>query len=109
MILPEKDGHTDLNALMEYLAKRQISSVLIEGGGELNYSALKSGIVTHVCAYIAPKLLGGRDAKSPVGGLGADSPDNAALLKNRIITQLGDDILLEYDVERSMPDVHGNN
>ena len=109
VILPEKDGHTDLNALMEYLAKRQISSVLIEGGGELNFSALKSGIVDHVCAYIAPKLLGGRTAQSPVGGLGADSPDNAAQLKNRKITQLGDDILLEYDLERSMLNVHGNN
>ena len=109
VVLPERNGHTDLNALMKYLAQKQISSVLIEGGGELNYSALESGIVSHVCAYIAPKLMGGRTAKTPVSGIGAEHPDNAALLKNRRITPLGDDILLEYDIERSLTDVHGNN
>lgn len=108
-VLPEKDGHVDLNALMRLLAKKQISGVLIEGGGGLSYSALRNGIVDHVCAYIAPKLLGGRDAKTPVEGIGAESPDSAALLKNRRLTVLGDDILLEYDVERSMTDVHGDN
>ena len=107
--LPERDGHVDLGALMEFLAKKQISSVMIEGGGGLSYSALKSGIVDHVCAYIAPKLLGGRDAKTPVEGIGADCPDNAAILTNRRLTVLDGDILLEYDVERSMNDVHGNN
>ena len=109
LVLPSKDGHVDLAALMKALAERQISSVLIEGGGELNESALKSGIVNHVCAYIAPKLMGGRDAKTPVSGQGADCPDNAARLYNRSITLLGEDILMEYDVERGLIDVHGNN
>ena len=109
VVLPARDGRTDLYELMRYLAKRQISSVLIEGGGEINEAALKSGAVNHVCAYIAPKLMGGKTAKTPIGGQGADSPDNAALLTNRRITVLGDDILLEYDIERGMCDVHGDN
>ena len=53
--------------------------------------------------------MGGKTAKTPIGGQGADSPDNAALLTNRRITVLGDDILLEYDIERGMCDVHGDN
>lgn len=94
----DENGHVDLKALMKHLGKMDISGVLIEGGGEINDSALRAGIVDHVCAYIAPKLLGGGTAKTPVGGTGFDSPDEAVMLTNRRITDLGGDILLEYDV-----------
>ena len=107
-ILPEKDGHVDLKALMTLLGEMQISSVLIEGGGEINEAALRADIVNHVYAYIAPKIIGGRSAKTPVEGLGADSPDLGAKLKNPKITSLNEDILIEYDVERGFSDVHGN-
>lgn len=107
-VCPAKDGHVDLRYLMQALAQRQISSVLIEGGGSLSEAALRSDIVQHIYAYIAPKLLGGRDAKTPVEGQGADHPDHAALLQYRRMSRLGDDWLLEYDVERGMGDVHGN-
>ena len=55
-------------------AKENIDSILLEGGGILNWSALKSGIVNKVYAYIAPKLFGGADAKTPIEGMGTDSP-----------------------------------
>ncbi len=96
----EKSGHADLSRLMNILGELQISSVLIEGGGEINESALRSGIVDKVYAYIAPKIIGGKTAKTPVEGLGADSPDNAAFLCSPKITMIGSDILIEYDVER---------
>jgi diaminohydroxyphosphoribosylaminopyrimidine deaminase/5-amino-6-(5-phosphoribosylamino)uracil reductase len=69
---------------------------------------LQAGIVNHVCAYIAPKLLGGRDAKTPVEGQGAAHPDQAAALSNLQITQLGQDLLLEYDVTGGLRDVYWN-
>lgn len=108
-VLPEKDGHVDLKALMKLLGEMQISSVLIEGGGEINEAALRADIVDHIYAYTAPKIIGGKSAKTPVEGLGADSPDMGAKLKNPKITQLGEDILIEYDVEKGFSDVHGNN
>ena len=108
-VLPESGGHVCLKSLMKYLGEMQISSVLIEGGGEINESALRADIVDHIYAYIAPKIIGGRSAKTPVEGLGADSPDTGAKLKNQKITQLGEDILIEYDVERGFCDVHGNS
>ena len=63
--LPERDGHVDLPALMERLGGENIDSVLLEGGGTLNWAALESGVVRKVQAYIAPKLFGGGTAKSP--------------------------------------------
>lgn len=107
-VCPMKDGHVDLRYLMQLLAQRQISSVLIEGGGQLNEAALTADVVQHLYVYIAPKLLGGKNAKTPVEGQGADHPDHAALLQYRSMTRLGDDWLLEYDVERGVCDVHGH-
>ena len=106
--LPDDKGQVDLKALMTFLGKRKIDSVLIEGGGQIHEAALQADIVNHVSAYIAPKLLGGRDARTPVEGLGAASPDEGAKLTNLRITQLGEDLLLDYDLERGMNHVHRN-
>ena len=62
------------------------------------HAALESGIVQKVQAYIAPKLFGGQTAKTPVEGAGVPLPDCAFQLKNMVITQLGEDILLESEV-----------
>jgi diaminohydroxyphosphoribosylaminopyrimidine deaminase/5-amino-6-(5-phosphoribosylamino)uracil reductase len=104
--LPEKNGHVDLSALAARLGEEGLDSVLLEGGGTLNWAALESGIVQKVQAYIAPKLFGGSAAKSPVGGLGVALPAQATKLKNTTITKLGLDILLESEVD---VDVHGYN
>ena len=99
----------DLWKLINYLGENQIDSLLIEGGGILHEAALRAGIVNHVCAYIAPKLFGGKDAKTPVEGLGTDLPDNGALLELTKITTLGKDLLLEYDLKGGMDHVYRNH
>jgi diaminohydroxyphosphoribosylaminopyrimidine deaminase/5-amino-6-(5-phosphoribosylamino)uracil reductase len=86
------------------LGQENIDSILLEGGGTLNWSALKSGIVNKVQTYIAPKIFGGI-AKSPVSGIGVDIPGSAFFLKYREITALGDDILIESEVGS----VHGDS
>lgn len=91
-------GHIRLPELMRQLGARGMDSILLEGGASLNWAALESGIVNKVYAYIAPKLLGGVSAKSPVGGTGISLPDHAVLLKNSVITRLGDDFLIESEV-----------
>ena len=97
--LPEKNGHPDLNVLMQRLGEEKIDSVLIEGGGTVNEAALKAHIVHRVYAYIAPKIFGGEDAKTPVEGSGIRLPQECAKLRLAKITVLLNDMLLEYDVE----------
>ena len=102
-MLPERNGHVDLNRLMERLGAAEIDSILLEGGGTLNWAALESGVVQRIQAYIAPKLFGGADAKSPVAGLGVETPAQAVRLKNTAATRIGEDFLLESEVDT---DVH---
>lgn len=104
-VLPEQNGHVSLTALMEGLGSEHIDSVLLEGGGTLNWAVLESGIVQRVQAYIAPKLFGGAAAKSPVAGLGVETPVQAIRLKSTTISQMGEDFLLEGEVDT---DVYGN-
>lgn len=97
--VPKKEEHIDLGELMKKLGEKKIDSVLLEGGAALNYSALKAGIVNKVQTYLAPKIFGGTKAKSPVGGTGVETPEQAFGLKNRRITEIGEDILIEWEVE----------
>ena len=99
LFLEEQCGHVNLPQLMEQLGQEQIDSILLEGGGTLNWSALESGIVQQVQAYIAPKLFGGRDAKTPIEGAGVPLPDAAFRLKNSRLERLGEDFLIESEVE----------
>lgn len=103
--ISKKGEYLDLVELMERLGQEKIDSVILEGGGILNYSALQSGIVQKVQAYIAPKLFGGKEAATPVQGTGQKSPEEAFLLCNRKVSFYGEDILLEYEVKKN---VYGN-
>ena len=93
------DGKVDLKELMRQLGAAGIESVLLEGGAMLNWSALEAGIVNEVYAYMAPKLFGGADAKSPVAGMGVDHPDDAYHLVNQRIQQVGEDILIAGELK----------
>jgi diaminohydroxyphosphoribosylaminopyrimidine deaminase / 5-amino-6-(5-phosphoribosylamino)uracil reductase len=95
----EKKGRIDLNDLMLQLGKRGIDSILLEGGGTLNYAALESGIVNKLQIYIAPKIFGGEKSLTGIEGLGISSIENAFQLKNCMATMMDKDIMLEYDVE----------
>lgn len=100
--IPEKEGEIDLSLLMKELGNRKIDSLLLEGGGQLNWSALQSGIVEKVMTYIAPKLLGGREAKSPVGGQGFPDPSRCLFLRPGKISRLGEDYLIESEVDKNV-------
>ncbi len=84
--------------IMYLLGEQGIDSILLEGGGELNESALNAGIVKEVKAFVAPKIFGGKGAKSPVTGLGAALPNEAVGLSLEQVTKVGEDLLLEYQV-----------
>lgn len=84
----------NLVELMKKLGEQNIDSILLEGGGTLNASALEDGIVNKVYAYIAGKLIGGMDAHSPVEGMGIDRMADAITLKDMEIERLGDDFCI---------------
>ena len=91
------EGSVDLSALMRTLGERKIDSVLIEGGAQINYSALAAGLVNRIYTFIAPKLFGGSAAKGPVGGEGIAGVEEAFNFKLAEIRRFGDDILIEYE------------
>ncbi|MEG0250458.1 MAG: bifunctional diaminohydroxyphosphoribosylaminopyrimidine deaminase/5-amino-6-(5-phosphoribosylamino)uracil reductase RibD [Peptostreptococcus sp.] len=93
------DERIDLKDLMKKLGELKIDSVFLEGGSTLNWSALESNIVNKVQVYIAPKLFGGENAKSPISGLGIDSPSQAFRMRKKTVKFLGEDVLIEGEVE----------
>lgn len=97
--VPKKGNHIDLKFLMQFLGSNGIDSILLEGGSSMNFSALESGIVSKVQTYIAPKIFGGKSAKTPVSGEGFARISSCVMLKNSAITRLGDDILIESEVD----------
>lgn len=102
LFVGRKDGHLDLKELMTKLGERKIDSILLEGGGTLAESALKEGIVDKVETYIAPKIFGGKDAKTPVEGVGVAAPNQAYRLVRPTISMLGEDLLIEWEVDKCL-------
>ncbi len=90
------DGRLDLPWLMQELGRKNIDSILLEGGSTLNESFLKENLVHSLLVYIAPKIFGGKDAKSPVGGVGVETPAQAYAFSFEKMTQFEEDILLTY-------------
>ena len=96
--ISEKNGHVDLEKLIRTLGEKKIDSILVEGGGNIHGSLLQTGLVNRVYAYIAPKLIGGKNALSPVGGDGIEKMKDAVVLQNHEILHLGADYCIRGDV-----------
>ena len=101
MICPQKAGMVDLKWLFKELAKREISSILIEGGPTVVGNALKAGLVDKMHVYIAPKVLGDQGALSAVQGFTVKNVNQSIRLKSVEIKKIGDDILLQGYVYRN--------
>ena len=95
--VPAQDGSVDLQELVKRLGKRGIDSILLEGGGTLNESALRAGVVQEVNAFVAPKIFGGK-ARSPVEGTGVESPQEALQMEMKQVRQVGGDLLITYRI-----------
>lgn len=102
---PAEHDRVDLPALLAYLGKEKaIDSVIVEGGATLLWSFFSQGLVDRVQAYIAPKVFGGTGAPSPVQGLGVKTPAGAIHCSTPTVTRLGQDILLECEVQKCLPE-----
>ena len=95
LVLPADQGRVSLRACLIELGKRGITSVLLEGGSEMNASAFSAGIVNRLRLYMAPAVLGGQDAKGIVGGAAPASLADAWRLKDLRVSRVGEDLLLD--------------
>lgn len=91
-----KDGKVDLNELMQYLGEQNIDSIFVEGGANLNDSFMREGLVNRLEVFVAPKVFGGADARSPIEGMGVDFVSEAKEFSLENVRRIDEDILLSY-------------
>lgn len=94
LIVKSRNGRVDLADLIVKLGMIGIDGILLEGGATLNFSALEAGVVDELMSFIAPKIIGGVNSKSPVGGEGIEFMKDAIELENIKIDQFGNDLML---------------
>lgn len=91
-------GRVPIRALLRDLARREISHLLIEGGGRVIASAFEERAVDQLFCVIAPKVIGGKNAPTAVEGAGALSLQRSIPIRNLTVSRLGDDLLIRGDV-----------
>ncbi len=91
---PTAAGRIDVAELLESLGKREITSVMVEGGGLLLGSLFDGGLVDKVVAFLAPMIIGGEHAILSVSGKGADKVADAPRLERLDVERLGDDLMV---------------
>lgn len=96
--LPARRGRIDFRAIVRKLRDLGIRRLLIEGGGETLAAAFAAGVVTEVMFFVAPKVLGGKGAKTPVEGPGVPVLADATRLSGMKAQSIGQDILLTAQV-----------
>jgi diaminohydroxyphosphoribosylaminopyrimidine deaminase/5-amino-6-(5-phosphoribosylamino)uracil reductase len=95
LVVPASQRRVSLANLMDALGKMGCVSLMIEGGAEINASALQEGVVDKLMLFLAPILIGGKSTPAAVGGEGIDTLRQAKRLRNVRIDRFGDDILIE--------------
>ena len=97
--LPSEERLVDLEGLLKALGEREITSVLVESGGTLLGSLFDHGLVDKVIAFIAPVIIGGKEAKTAVGGNGVDKVVDSLKLQRVRIEKFGEDLMVSGYVE----------
>jgi len=92
--LPSEEGLIDLERLLRALGEREITSVLVEGGGILLGSLFDNGLVDKVIIFVAPIIIGGEEAKAAVAGKGVDKVIDAIKLERISVEKFGEDLMI---------------
>lgn len=100
IICPLKNNQVDLSFLLKALGEQNIDSILLEGGSELNFNMLKEHLVDKVITFIAPKIIGGKDSKTPVGGVGIELMKDAIDIYNVKYRVFDSDICIEGYIKK---------
>ena len=102
LFVKSNKGRVDLLDLMKKLGKQDIMSVLIEGGAEINASALKAGIVDKIIAIIAPTLMTGRDSLCSIGGTSPARLNQAVHISGGSTRLIDRDLIVEGYVKKKV-------
>ncbi len=94
-ICPIKEGLIDLEYLFTKLGKEGIDSILVEGGGEINFNIIKNQLAHKIYAFIAPLIIGGNKSKSSFGGEGFEQLIDTPRIKNITYQNFNHDLLME--------------
>lgn len=102
VIVVDKDENdkVDIEKLLDILGQQNICSILVEGGATLSGSFVAKKLVDKVYFFIAPKIVGGKEAKTPVAGIGILNLQEALALKDIQIEKLEEDILIIGRVDK---------
>ena len=96
----DKNDKVDIEKLLDILGQQNICSILVEGGATLSGSFVAKKLVDKVYFFIAPKIVGGKEAKTPVAGTGILNLQEALALKDIQIEKLEEDILIIGRVDK---------
>ena len=95
LVYPGRRGILDLRLFINNLHKYDIQSILCEGGSALNGALLDAQLVDKVMTFVAPKMVGGNDPKTPVTGWGVQFMTQAIVLEEQEVRLFGDDVCIE--------------
>jgi diaminohydroxyphosphoribosylaminopyrimidine deaminase/5-amino-6-(5-phosphoribosylamino)uracil reductase len=84
----------DLKLVFQALAGEGLQRILVEGGGEVHASVLEERLADEACVFVAPKIIGGRDAKTPVEGEGAPRIADGLVLDRVTVDRIDDDVVI---------------
>ncbi len=101
VVLPGTNGLVDLEAVLREVGRRQVSTVLLEGGSELLGSAFDHGLVDKVLAFIAPIIIGSSEGRTAVGGTGVHSISEALCLERVEVKNFADNVLVSGYVKKA--------
>lgn len=90
----------DLKAVLSRLGQEGLTSVVLEGGGTLNASAVEGGLVDKVACFIAPRFIGGRLASTGLEGQGVEEVTRGWVLNDMTCRPVGTDLLVEGYLQR---------
>jgi diaminohydroxyphosphoribosylaminopyrimidine deaminase / 5-amino-6-(5-phosphoribosylamino)uracil reductase len=95
LVLPDQNNRVNLKSLMKELGRRGMTSLMIEGGAEVNASALQSGLVDKLIWFVAPKLMGGKEALGVIGGKSPEKLKETLSVRYVRCRKVGDDLMIE--------------
>ena len=94
-MIRSKRDRVDLPRLMDKLGTMGITSVMIEGGSEVSGNVFREKLIDKIIYFLAPKIIGGKNAPGPVGGQGIGHLKDVLQIKDMTFAKLGDDLVVE--------------
>ncbi|MBU2613948.1 MAG: bifunctional diaminohydroxyphosphoribosylaminopyrimidine deaminase/5-amino-6-(5-phosphoribosylamino)uracil reductase RibD [Elusimicrobia bacterium] len=93
-------GIINLKELIKYLAAERVASLLIEGGGNTHAQAIEQGIADEIMCFVSPKVIGGKDAITPVEGIGVNLVEQSINLTNWVVNKSGEDLMISAKIKK---------